>query len=352
MKFSILVPVYNVEKYLEQCVDSLLNQTFKGKYEIILVDDGSTDSSGKICDRYAENNPDKIRVIHKENGGHTSARLEAIRNAAGEYCLFSDSDDFVENSLLETVDNVLNENPDTDMVMYSFSYYENGRKKTRKISVFEGVEFFEGNEKKKLCDLLITTPHLNSLWTKAVRTEILKNDPTDYSEIADRDIAEDAYIISYFLTACKKIINIDKPLYNYRTNPKGISRSYNPDKIERKNMLFLYRRFIELLPEWGMDNEKTVNKIYDACLSNAMYLFRKHYEYAASRKARKTILEYDWSSMLFDEIIANPSEYGNGIAPKLFHMLSGKKYFSLKIFFLKNRIYNFIKNLKRKFKGV
>ena len=65
MKFSILVPVYNVEKYLEQCVESLLNQTFKGEYEIILVDDGSTDSSGIICDEYAEKHP-QIKVIHKK----------------------------------------------------------------------------------------------------------------------------------------------------------------------------------------------------------------------------------------------------------------------------------------------
>ena len=95
MKFSILVPVYNVEQYLEQCVESLLNQTYQGDYEIVLVDDGSTDSSGGICDKFKENNPDKIKVIHKENGGHTSARFEAIKNASGEYSLFCDSDDFV-----------------------------------------------------------------------------------------------------------------------------------------------------------------------------------------------------------------------------------------------------------------
>ena len=66
MKFSILVPVYNVEKYLEQCVDSLLSQDYDGEYEIILVDDGSTDSSGKICDKYAEENPEIVKVYHKK----------------------------------------------------------------------------------------------------------------------------------------------------------------------------------------------------------------------------------------------------------------------------------------------
>ena len=239
MKFSILVPVYNVEKYLEQCVESLLNQTYKGEYEIILVDDGSTDSSGEICDKYAENNPDKIKVVHKENGGHTSARLEAIRNATGKYCLFSDSDDFVENNLLETVDTVLNENPDTDMVMYSFSYYENGNKKPRNISVWDDIEIFEGEEKKKLYNLLITTPYLNSLCTKAIKTEFLKNNPIDYNILKDKDIAEDAYIVSYFITNCKKIININKPLYNYRINQESISHAFNVSKFERKSFEIL-----------------------------------------------------------------------------------------------------------------
>ena len=284
MKFSILVPVYNVEQYLEQCVESLLNQTYQGDYEIVLVDDGSTDLSGGICDKFKENNSDKIKVIHKENGGHTSARFEAIKNASGEYSLFCDSDDFVEPDLLETVNNVLSDNSDTDMVMYSFCYYEDGEKTQRNISVWNATEIFEGDSKKKLYNLLITTPYLNTLWTKAIKTDFLKNDPTDYSAIKDKDIAEDTYIVSYFVTACKKIININDTLYNYRTNRKSISRSYNPQKIDRKNMLFLYRRFVELLLVWEMNDEETLNTIYISCFSNAMYLFRMHYEYAKTNK--------------------------------------------------------------------
>ena len=352
MKFSILVPVYNVEKYLEQCVESLLNQTYKGDYEIILVDDGSTDSSGKICDRYANNHPDKIKVIHKENGGHTSARNEAIKNATGNYSLFCDSDDFVESKLLETVDNVLNKNPDTDMVMYSFCYYEDGKRAPRNISVWEESEIFEGNKKKKLYELLITTPYLNSLWTKAIKTEILKNDPTDYSILKNKDIAEDAYIVSFFITACKKIVNINKPLYNYRTNRKSISRSYNPQKIERKNMLFLYQHFFELLPVWGMDDEETAIKIYTSCFSNALYLFRKHYEYAENKAARKKVLEYNWNSMLFYEIVSDPEKYGNENNVRLYRMLTNKKYFSLHVYFLKKKIYEFLRKIKRSLKGV
>lgn len=352
MKFSILVPVYNVEKYLEQCVESLLNQTYTGKYEIILVDDGSTDSSGGICDRFAESHSDKVKVIHKENGGHTSARLEAIRNATGEYSLFCDSDDFVENNLLQTVENALNDNPDTDMVMYSFGYYENGAKKPRNISFRNGTEMFENDEKKKLYELLITTPYLNSLCTKAIRTSYLKNDPTDYSVLKDKDIAEDAYIVTYFLTVCKKIVNVNEPLYNYRTNQQSISRSYDAQKIQRKNMIFLYQRFIELLPEWNMRSQETVNKIYTSCFDNAMYLFRKHYEYATNKKNRQTVLDYNWNIMLFGEIIDNPHKYGSKITVRLYEMLSSKNYFALRLWFIKHKIYESIKKFKRKLKGV
>ncbi len=352
MRFSILVPVYNVEKYLEQCVDSLLNQTYKGEYEIILVDDGSTDSSGAICDRYQKNSPDRIKVVHKENGGHTSARLEAIKNATGEYCLFCDSDDFVENNLLETLNYVLTENPDTDMVMYSFCYYENDKKTPRKISVFNGTEIYEGESKKKLYELLITTPHLNTLWTKAIKTDIVKNDPTDYSVIRNKDIAEDAYIISYYLTACSKIINYNKPLYNYRIISNSISRSYTPQKIERKNLMFLYQHFMELLPVWGMNNKETINKIYGSCFDNTIYLFRKHYEYASSRQNRKAVLDYNWNSMLFDEIIAEPEKYGNKNNIKIYQMYTKKKYFSLYFFFVKNKFRNYLKKIKRTVKGV
>lgn len=98
---SVVVPVYKTEKYLRKCVDSLLHQTFKD-YEIILVDDGSPDESGRICDEYANNNG-CVRVIHKKNGGLSDARNSGIREAAGEYITFADSDDWVEPDLLEVL---------------------------------------------------------------------------------------------------------------------------------------------------------------------------------------------------------------------------------------------------------
>ena len=91
---SIIIPVYNVEKYLKECVDSVRKQTYKN-LEIILIDDGSKDNSGKLCDELAKED-NRIKVIHKENGGLSDARNVGIENATGEYIQFIDSDDFVE----------------------------------------------------------------------------------------------------------------------------------------------------------------------------------------------------------------------------------------------------------------
>lgn len=343
MKFSILVPVYNVEKYLEQCVDSLLNQTYKEDYEIILVDDGSTDSSGAVCDRYQKNNPDKIRVVHKKNEGLVSARQAGIEIANGEYSLFVDSDDFVETNLLETVNDCINCNDSPDMVIYSFSYYSNGKTTERIKTLSDAETVFDNNNKKDLYEALISTTFITSLWTKALKTEILKNDPTDYSLYYDKNMGEDWFRSIHLLTAAQKIIYINKPLYNYRTNEDSISRSFRPETIEKKNTLYVYDRFMEYLPKWGMDDDEHIQKLNAAWLNGTMYAFKQYYEYA---KEKKAVLNYDWSSMLPEKFnIQDDNSYENKVYKKLYINLSQKKLFNVRLYFLKEKIRKFIKKL-------
>lgn len=119
---SIIVPVYKVEKYLRECIDSILSQTYEN-FELILVDDGSPDNSGKICDEYAEKDK-RIKVLHKENGGVSSARNLGLDNANGEYVTFIDSDDFVDKRYLEVLCTNLKEN-NADISVCRFSKYIN-----------------------------------------------------------------------------------------------------------------------------------------------------------------------------------------------------------------------------------
>lgn len=112
--FSVIVPIYNVENYLCQCVDSILSQE-NCEFELILVDDGSTDQSGEICDQYAEKDT-RVRVIHKENGGLSDARNAGVREADGEYLLFVDSDDYIAEQSLQKISFIIKENNNPDIV--------------------------------------------------------------------------------------------------------------------------------------------------------------------------------------------------------------------------------------------
>ena len=98
---SIIIPVYNVEKYLNKCLNSVIEQTYKN-IEVILIDDGSTDNSGKICDEYAKNDI-RIKIIHQQNGGVSTARNNGLEHATGKYITFVDSDDYIEKEMIETM---------------------------------------------------------------------------------------------------------------------------------------------------------------------------------------------------------------------------------------------------------
>lgn len=348
MKFSILVPVYNVEKYLEQCVESLLDQTYEGEYEIILVDDGSTDSSGKICDRYQKNNPDKIRVIHKNNEGLVSARQAGIEYANGEYSLFVDSDDFVENNLLETVIDCIKRNNNPDMVIYSFRYYSDGKTTDRKATLSTDEVLFSNDNKKDLYEALLYTTFITSLWTKALKTEILKKDTTDYRLFYDKNMAEDWFRSISLLTSAEKIVYINTPLYYYRKNENSISHSFRPETIEKKNIIYVYDRFMEYLPKWDMDTDENVQKLNAKWLGEVMYTFSSYYENVCP-KDRKAVLEYDWSSFLPEAArTENNNPYENPVYRSLYSHLTDKKFFHVRLHFLKKKARKFIKKLLKR----
>ncbi len=346
MKFSILVPVYNVEKYLEQCVDSLLSQTYKGEYEIILVDDGSTDSSGKICDKYAEKFPEKIKVVHKENQGLISARDAGIKEAKGEYCLFVDSDDFAENNLLQVVNEEIENSNNPDMVIYSFQYYDNGRIMQRDTDIPTG--YFVKDEKHIFYNILISGNLYTPLWTKAVKTEILKNDPNDYSKYYGKNMGEDWLRSIYIFTAADCIACKNTPLYNYRKNPESISKSFSVEEIGKFNMLHVYNQFLKYLSKWNMDDKEHINKLKNRFFGETMYNFANFYENSKNSAERKAIVDFDWDSFLPDDFSVEELKNGDSYSLVLYKKIKEKDYRFLRFHFLKKRIYKKYKEFKAK----
>ena len=223
-KISVIVPVYNTEKFLHRCIDSVLVQTYKD-FELLLIDDGSKDSSGAICDEYAEKDA-RVRVFHKENGGVSSARNLGLDNAKGEWITFVDADDWVDDCWLQSINSEVYRHSDTDIIRYGYNCYNE-----------EGV-FLESVRAE--CTMIADNPeqfivysesnkYYEMVWNSAFRTTLVSN----IRFRTDIQWSED-YLFMYECFACaRKMLILDCALYHYRNRTDGLSREASPEKIIR-----------------------------------------------------------------------------------------------------------------------
>ncbi len=345
MKFSVLIPVYNVEAFLDQCVASVMAQSHSD-FEILLVDDGSTDMSPQKCDDYQRRYPETIRVFHSENKGLISARRIGIANAAGDYCVFVDSDDYVRKDLLKTLNRHLEEDQSIDILLYSYSYMTDGKRVKDHPRIADDGTIWEEDGKKELYEKLAFTNEITPIWIKACRTALLQSDPTDYSVYYRKNMAEDVLQSLYPVTYAKRIKYISDPLYCYRYNGQSISRNYTPDSFQRMDTTHVYHKVKEYLPMWGMDKEEYVSRLNARWFDLAMYFFRKCYTNAKSRRDKRVVMDYDWNAMIPCHDIRSYAENVNQSNLKIYRWYSEKKMLRLDAYFFKNQLYGSYKSLK------
>ncbi len=202
-EISVIVPVYNVQDYLVRCVDSILAQTFRD-FELILVDDGSTDRSGEMCDTLAGTDP-RIRVIHKKNGGLSDARNAGIEAARGEYLSFIDSDDYAEPDMLAVLYGQIAAREAQVAVCGIYDCYENSRRPQHAMTeeyVCTGVEALE----RMLEGRSIPGSACNKLYSAALCRD--RRFPVGKTY-------EDAFFLPEVLLACERVAVTTEPLYNY-----------------------------------------------------------------------------------------------------------------------------------------
>lgn len=230
MKFSVLVPVYNVEKYITECLNSLLEQTFKD-YEIILVDDGATDCSGKICDAYQSQYPERITVYHNENRGLMLSRRFGIQHSRGEILVFVDSDDYVDTHMLERINDVF-ESESPDMVIYGFYRFVDGHNEEKEhIHLpYRGTHTINTNEELLEFRRKFVIDHVcTNMWQKAVKRSIVDADQ-DYTQWkASR--CEDVIQSLPLIEQADKITFFDEPLYYYRKNDAAMTATERPENL-------------------------------------------------------------------------------------------------------------------------
>ncbi|MCH5303786.1 MAG: glycosyltransferase family 2 protein [Ruminococcus sp.] len=225
MLFSFIVPVYNTSKYLDKCMESLLCQ--KGAdFEILLIDDGSTDNSGELCDSYAKQYPDIVRVIHKENEGLLLTRRRGFKEAKGDWFICIDSDDYANTDLLKKVVETINQyHP--DMVMYNFKYVNDSGETSKSRLKIKDESIYEGENKQFIYAHRLLTEDINNMWSKALKQDIVDVD-TEYSGFGIRNMCEDALQVLPLFAKAQKIVYLSSPLYYYRKGQDSItaSRSY------------------------------------------------------------------------------------------------------------------------------
>ncbi len=245
IKLSIIVPVYNAEKYLDKCMQSIYAQTFTS-YEIILVNDGSKDNSLALCKKFAQNDK-RVSVIDKENGGAGSARNAGIEIAKGEYLAFPDADDWFENDFYETLISAA-EKGDYDIVFSGVNYYSQKLEKTGE-ALCPKVDFISQEEcRKNVMTLFPTTTIFDVPWNKIYKREtVIKNNVrfTNLRRCQDAVFNIDVYSVA------KKVTSVEKGFYNYIVNDQEKTDIKFPKNYIDINVYY-YTHLKEVLTSFGV----------------------------------------------------------------------------------------------------
>lgn len=299
--FFIMVPVYNVEKYIQKCIESVLNQTYQ-KFELVLIDDGSSDLSGRICDDYASCDK-RITVIHQKNKGLIAARQKAIQYlrsisdfTESVYAIFLDSDDSLKTHALETIQKVLSQF-DCDMLIYGMDRVIDG-KIVRKYNQSKGYGYMI-SDKQELYRKVFNSAEYNSLCRKAVSIKIIPD--IDYSDYYHISHAEDLLQSIFLYKNCNNVFFLNENLYNYTVNPCSITQT-----VSEKNFKvdFTVRSFVSEFLEYEKIFSKEDWKQYTSyCIHLINNMLQKILSFSITNGRKKEYFSEIRNSQYFQKYI-------------------------------------------------
>ena len=305
-KFSIIVPVYNVEKYIKKCLDSIESQTYKD-YEVIVVNDGTKDNSMDIVNNY------NVKIINQKNKGLSEARNEGVKKAKGDYILFLDSDDYIEKDLLNELNKSLTNNP--DLVRFQIrEVFEDNTKKDYNEEPFlnkDGVEAFS---------ILCKYHFVENAWAYLYKREFYLKNKFSFKKGA---IHEDFGLVPLVIMKAKKVNSISYIGYNYLQRENSIMSEKNYEKTKKKvsDMFEHYDYLIKEINKTELDS-----KIYKSFISNSLILKvceLKKDDYKKSKKRLKEKKVYD--NLLENTIIQKIKKIIIKISPKLAQAIIKRK---------------------------
>lgn len=283
---SVIVPVYKVEKYLDKCVASILNQTHTD-IEVILVDDGSPDNCGVMCDEWASKDT-RIHVIHKENGGISSARNRGLDEAKGEFISFIDSDDYVETNMLEVLYKGLIDNDADVSVCGVYNVYDSFMRPQT-----EGIKEFICDGVTAYRKLLEGVEIPAALWNKLYKRETIGGLRFPLGKIY-----EDAFFFADFMPRVKKVWVTTKPLYYYiHRNKSLMTEPFNMKALDAIDAYLYNMKIIEdKYPHLKEQGEFRLYWAYFSVLDRM--LLKKKYKKIPEYGAVVDVLKKNWLSIL------------------------------------------------------
>ena len=250
--FSIIVPLFNDELYIKECLYSILNQEIKN-IEVIVVNDGSTDLSKEIVLKIANSDP-RVKLIDKKNEGLLLARRDGIQYANGKYFLFIDSDDLFEKDALKSIAEIINHNKNFEIIIFELQrFFPNGQTKTTDNSLEEG----KVDKTPRFYKILFGTYKLNNLVCKCVKKEIIKS--IDYKSLPKVFHGEDLIQSASILTIANTIYSLKKPLYKYRLRGNNRSIKFNSNILE--DAFNNYRHLKHLISRLDIDDTSITRRL-------------------------------------------------------------------------------------------
>lgn len=221
--FTVGIPAYNAELYLKDCLESLNRQTFSD-FEIIIVNDGSTDKTASICDRFAQSNPN-ISVIHKKNQGVLTARNNIVESAHGQYIVFLDADDYLHQDALYECFQIIQAAKNPDIIVFNYSITDDFSSPNSISSLTPGLY---DNNKFKIAKKALCLGELNSVCAKAIKTNLLKANIKNLPKLI---YSEDLYLMTLLFRNAESLYYLQSPLYFYRQNDASNTKKYNPQYL-------------------------------------------------------------------------------------------------------------------------
>jgi glycosyltransferase involved in cell wall biosynthesis len=256
MLYSIVIPVYNVEKYLDECMQSILQQVnqINKDCEVLLIDDGSTDNSGFICDDYAKRYSDIVKVYHQKNQGLLSTRRYGFKMASGEYIINCDSDDLLETNALESVKKIIIKYNNPDIIFINHYEYDGEFKIIKDLNVFSN-ERDSAVIKDDVLRKYLSGYTIASVWGKIVR-RVCINVENDYSGYERLSTGEDTLQSIEFFSNAKTFVYLNEPLYDYRCD-SGMTSKFD------QNYFLTFKKIFEQIEKKKADwNLKDFDRLF------------------------------------------------------------------------------------------